>query len=470
MAKKDYKKLASEIINEIGGKENISNCFHCITRLRFELKDMSKVDDEAVRNISGVVGTKNSGGMYQVIIGTDVPAAYAEVCSQTGLQSQKTIEEDMDLPKEKLTFRSLGKKLITYLAGCMVSVIPIMMAAGLTNAILAILGPQLLNVLSETSSIYIMMKMIYEGSFYFLPIFIGYSAAKQVKVEPIFGALLGAILITPSLMSMINDGTQFTIFGIDMFMTNYSQTVLPVAVCVLFMKVVIDFLKKVIPEVVASLFVPVLTFLIVTPVSLLFLAPMGAVVGSWIGDSILWFGQHTGFIGVGVVSGIFGFLIMMGMHTVIGISMLMIFFENGYASGICAAALNCTNWSIFGIALAFYLISKKAEKKELGMGCFISGIVGGVTEPTLFGVCMQNPLCFVAMFLGAFAGGCYIGITNVCVYVMGYSNFLTFLSYSGGDLKNLINGTLALAISFVVGGVSAYAFGFKKKSIEREDE
>lgn len=465
MSKKDYGLLASKIIESIGGKENIATCFHCMTRLRFEIKDMSKVDDKNVQNIEGVIGTKDSGGMYQIIIGNDVVKVYTEVCKLADIQKQDTVDEDLDTPKEKLTIKSIFNKGLAYLSGCMVSLIPVMMAAGLTNALLAILGPDVLGVLSETSDTYILLKMIYNVGFYFLPIFVGYNAAKQLKMDPNLGAYVGAILIAPALIEMVNNGGSFTIFGINVVLNNYSQTVLPVALSVLFLKPVYTFLKKWIPDVMATVFVPVLTMSIVTPVSLLLLAPLGSIIGNAIGTGIIAFGESTGFIGVGLVSGIFGFLVIAGMHQVIGLTLMMNFFEVGYSSGIGAAAMSCTNWAIFGIALAAFLKFRNKNQKNIAFGCFISGIVGGVTEPTLYGICLKYARCFMAMFAGAFAGGCYIGLTNVKVYIMGAGNFLTFLSYGGGTTGNLINGTIALVIAFVVGCLVAYFFGFKKDEI-----
>lgn len=468
--KKDYRKIAQEIIQSIGGKENIASCFHCMTRLRFEIKDMSKVDNKAVNDVDGVLGTKEAGGMYQVIIGNDVAKVYAEVCSQANISMKDSIDENLEqAQKEPRTLLEKIKKgfnsALTYISSCMISLIPVMMASGLTMAIISIIGPNVLGIIKEGSDTYTFLYMIYNAGYYFMPVFIGYNAAKHLKIDPNLGGFMGSILIAPQFMEMVEKGTAFKILGMNVFMQNYTSTVLPVAMSVALMSVLYKWLKKVIPDLLSTIFTPVITILIIAPISFLFIAPLGGIIGSAIGNGIIAFGQNTGFIGVGIVSGLWPFLVMAGMHQVVGITLIVNMFEVGYSAGIGAAAANCANWACFGIALAAFLRLKSRKSKNISMECFISGIIGGVSEPTLFGMCLKYRRLFAALFLGGLVGGAYMAITGVKVYILATSNFLSIISYSGGSVANFINACIGLALTMLTAGLVTYFFGFSKEEL-----
>lgn len=457
----DNKQIALAVLEAVGGTANVTNVTHCMTRLRFNLKDESVPKDDEVKAIAGVLGVVKSGGQYQIVIGQNVPKVYAEVCKAGGFKAQDAIEENLDAPKEKLTAKKIGNNILNYMAGSLTPLIPIILAAGLFKTVLAIFGPDLLGLFTAESDIYILLDFLYDAGFYFLPIFIGYHAAKKLNVTPVLGMYMGAILIAPDFIDLVNSGASFTVLGIPCSLNDYSQSVLPIVLSVWIMSYVEKFFKKFIPDVLATIFVPFLTIAVMTPISLCLLAPFGSVVGSYISMGLIAFGDVGGFVAVALVAAIWEFLVMSGMHMVIIMFMLTTWMETGVMSGVMNSGMFAT-WATFGVALGAALRIKNKEEKSMTFGFFASGILGGVTEPTLYGLCFNHKKTFIGLMVGGAVGGAYAGITNVQMYLLGSTNFLSLVGFAGGPLSNTINATIACLLSMVVAAVVTFMFGFSK--------
>ena len=290
----DNKKIAQEVLAAVGGKDNITSATHCMTRLRLNLKDKGLPNEETVKAINGVIGVVQAGGQYQIIIGQNVPKVYAEFCAMTGLETHEAINENLDGPKEKLTLKSIGGNIMGYLAGSMTPMIPAMMGAGLCRALSAVLGPNMLNLIGETHNLYILLNFMFDGFFYFLPIMVGFNAAKKMNIPPHMGAYMGGVLIAPAFVNMVTAGQPFDIFGINVTLVNYSQSVVPVLLSVAFMGVLYKALAKVMPDALTTIFTPFLTVLVSVPVSFLFLAPLGTNISNAIGGGIAEIGRASG--------------------------------------------------------------------------------------------------------------------------------------------------------------------------------
>ena len=210
----DNKKIAEEVLAAVGGAENVTSAMHCMTRLRLNLKDQSVPNDDEIKKIQGVLGAQWSGGQYQVIIGQNVPKVYDEVL-KLGVGGAGSIDENLDAPKEKLTAKSVGSSIMNYLSKSMVALIPIMMGAAMFRTIAVIAGPQMLGLWAEDSQIYqLFYQWLYDAGFYFMPLSLGYSAAKQLKCSPMLGIFMGGVLIMPGLVSAaaaVADGGPATI-------------------------------------------------------------------------------------------------------------------------------------------------------------------------------------------------------------------------------------------------------------------
>ena len=226
----DNKKIAEDVLAAVGGKENVSGVTHCMTRLRFTLKDNGIPDTNKVKKIKGVIGAQESGGQYQVIIGQNVPKVYDEVCAMGGFAKSAAIDENLDAPKQKLTPKVIGNNILNYLSGSMVALIPILMAGGLFKCIGTLIGPQVFNLVPETDPTYLLFyTYLFDAAMYLLPVYLGYSAAKKIGASPVLGMFCGGILICPDIVALAQSGeTSLTVYGISAPLQNYQQTVLPI--------------------------------------------------------------------------------------------------------------------------------------------------------------------------------------------------------------------------------------------------
>ena len=464
-----YQETARNIMDAVGGSSNVQSVTHCMTRLRFVLNDFDIPHDDEVKKINGVLGVARSGGQYQVIIGTTVPKVYDEVLKlgSFGTAAPAEPEKKENETKEKLTPKEIGKQIIGYMASCMTPMIPVMLAGGLFSSINAIFGPGMLNLYTVESNLYQLFQMLYHAAYYFMPILIGMNGAKKLNVNTMLGAYVGCILIAPEFMAMVGqEGASFTVFGLPCMLNDYSQTAIPAMLCVFAMSMIYKGLKKVIPDILATVFTPFLTMLITTPIALCLLAPLGSIVGSLISGGLAAFGQHTGFVGVAVIAGVWEFLVMGGMHMALMMPMLASYFETGVMSGPLVSG-NFATWACFGVALGAALRLKNREEKSTSFGFFVSGILGGITEPTLYGICLQHTRCFIGMVVGGFLGGAYAGIVDLKGYLITSPNFLSILSYTGGSTANLVNGVIGSVIALVAATVVTYFFGFTNKELQQ---
>lgn len=461
--------IAQNVMNAIGGTKNVTSVTHCMTRLRFVLKDETIPSDEKVKNIQGVLSLVRNGGQYQVVIGPNVQKVYEEVCRIGGFTQKEAVKEESvaehSAEKKKLTPKEVGKNIIGYMGGCMTPMIPVMLAGGLFSCINAIFGPGLLKLYGEGSDMQVLFQFLYNAAYYFMPILVGFNAAKLLDINQMLGAYMGCILIAPELISIVDSGEPFAVFGIPCTLNNYSQTVLPIMLSVYAMSLIYKVVKKYMPDFLTTVFTPFLTMLISTPIALCILAPLGSIAGNAISGSLAAFGNATGFFGVAVIAAIWELLVMTGMHMALMMPMMASFFETGVMSGPLVSG-NFATWACFGVALGAALRLKKREDKSTAFGFFISGIVGGITEPVLYGLCLRYNRLFLSMAAGGFVGGAYAGITNLCGYSITSPNFLTLLSYAGGTTANLVNGVIGSVLAFAVATIMTYLIGFSKKDLE----
>lgn len=456
--------IAVDVLAAVGGKENVTAVSHCMTRLRLNLKDDKIPNDEEVQKINGVLKIVRSGGQYQIVIGQNVSKVYKEFCAQGGFSENAPVSKTADGPKEKLTPGKIGSIILNYLAGSMTPLIPAMIAAAMFKTLYVLLGDTL-GLIAPTSNLYIMCDFLYDAFFYFLPIFLGYTTAKKLNVNPVLGLFIGASLIVPDFMQLAVDGASFSVYGIPAATGNYSMTVLPIILIMPVFAVINRFFQKYIPETLSTLFVPFLSVVVILPFEYCLLAPIGGFLGTYIGNAILAFGGVAGFLAVALIGATWSFLVMTGMHQVLivfGISMIA---QNGVDTLVLTGGSYAT-WAGFGMALGAFLAMKNKEEKSLFLGYMLSNFLGGIGEPALYGIGFKYKKPLAMMAIGGFCGGLYAGITGVGTYVMGATNFLSLLQYAGGGTANLVNGIIGVVISVIVAAALTYLFAFTKEQKE----
>lgn len=324
----------------------------------------------------------------------------------------------------------------------------------------------MLGLYGMESNLYILFDFLFDAGLYFMPILVGFNAAKILDINQMLGAFIGCILLVPDFAALAEAGNSFTVFGIPCTLTAYGQTVIPVMISVWVFSLIYKIIQKIMPDLLTTIFTPFLSVIISIPFILCFCAPLGTMIGNEIGAGLAAFGQTTGFFGIAIISALWEFLVMTGMHLALMMPMMASYFETGVMTGPAQAGGFAT-WACFGVALGAALRLKNKKEKTSAFGAFVSGIVGTVTEPTLYGICFKYRRCFIGLFIGGFLGGAYAGITNVCTYVLSSGNFLSLLGYTGGTTANLINGVIACLLSMVSAAVFTFIFGFSKEELKK---
>lgn len=464
------KQIAADVLEAVGGKSNVSFVTHCMTRLRFTLKDRTVPDAAAVKKLNGVLGAQESGGQFQVIIGQNVPKVYDELCALGGFSKQAAIDENLDGTQAELSLASIGKGIMNYLAGSMTPMIPVLLAAGLFKTIGVVLGPTMLGVMAADSDLVRFMDMIYNAAFYFMPIYLGFNASRQIGLTPILGAFLGGMLIEPTFVSLAAEGTPLSVYGfLPCVPGAYAQTVLPILLTIPVAYAIERIMHKHLPDALQTVFSPFLTLGITLPVSLCLLAPMGSWLGNGLADVFEFLGTSGGIISIisgGLLAAAWVPMVITGMHmALIGIAQVA-FLQAGFDPFIFVA-INISLWPVFATQIATFLRLKLRDEKSACAGYLVAQLIGGVGEPFIYGMDFRYPKLFLCSMAGSFVSGAIALALGVTAYVAGLpSNLLSMLTFVGGGTENLLFACIAAAVGFAVSFAATWFFGFSKDEIE----
>lgn len=463
MTKKNYEELAEEIVKFVGGKANISNFAHCITRLRFNLKDKGLVQSEKIDALAGVIGSQWSGDQFQIIIGQDVQKVYDIICHNSGLKPEVAINEELEEDvnrNKKFSFKTIGDKVLGYLSPIMIGILPIMIGASMCKMIGVLLGPGVLNVISETSDLYLLFNMLYNAFFYFLPIYLGYLAAKTLKIDITLGIFMGAMIIVPDFVALVGIRETFPVFGIEVPVANYGQTFLPVILGVWIMSFVYKLFKKIIPQFLSTVFVPTFTILVMAIVMFAICAPLGSYVGELVGNFFIMIADSGGvisLIGYIILGALFPYIVLGGMHMVLINFAIMTFLANGFESFVLPLGFGYS-FAIYGVAFGAMLKMKKKENRATTLSYVVTGLLAGISEPILYGVVLKYKSAMKALFVACVIAGAYCGIFRPAQYIAGSTCnvFSAFTSWVGGGTANIAYGLILVVLSFVVGTAASY--------------
>lgn len=456
MSKDKISILSSNVLDAVGGIKNIEHVLHCATRLRFTLYDYDNISMDEIKNIEGVMGTVKVGKQLQVIIGGDVDKVFNHINGQVVETSRS---------KSKFSLKNIGTSILDGLSGTMGPVIPAIVASAFFKMLISVLGPELLNVLPVESDLYQLFAFVGDAAFYFFPVIVGYSAAVKFRVTPVLGILMGAILIHPSLIEILNSGEPFTVYGVTAYLQNYTGSIVPVILSVWVMGYVESFMNKYVPNSIRSVFVPPLTLLVMLPISLLVLSPAGAIIGNYIVGGLISIQNNLGIFGVAIIAATYSLFVMTGMHMLIIASLFEVFATVGF-DGFAAPGLIYSSFAVMGVAIGAALKLKNKDQKSLAFGYAITQILAGTSEPTLYGICVKYKKPFIGLIAGGFIGGLYSGITNVIVATLvPVSNFTAVLGFLGSTNINLVNGLIAALISLISAAIITYSLGMDEDSI-----
>lgn len=460
----DYSRLAEQVVELVGGKENITQVLHCVTRLRFNLVDYDKADQEAIKKVEGVLGVVDAGSQLQVVIGPNVDEAYVAVCEIAGRNRVEPIEENLDGGKARLTLKSIGLGMLDGLSGTMAGVIPAIVVCAFFKMLQALLGPEFLNIAPADSDVYTLLSFVGDAGFYFFPVLVGYSAAKKFGASPILGILLGSIFIHPTFVSLAAEGTPFSVFGIPCVVQNYSSSIIPSLLSVWALSHIERFFNKVFPSSIRGLFAPTLSILVMLPVALCVIGPAGAFLGNYVVAGLFSLQNISGALGMAIIAGLYSLLVMTGMHMVLITALFQVFATQGFDAFGGPAVYFCS-FASMGVGIGAFLRIKNKGQKALAAEYAITQIVAGTSEPTLYGICARYKRPFIGMIGGGFIGGLFGGLMGVISpSLVPSSNVFAVLGFAGGAPENFMIGVAACVVSLVSAAVLTYFFGFEPDS------
>ena len=429
--------LASQIITAIGGPENVRSLTHCATRLRFELVDASKVDQNSLEHMQGVLGAvPQSGDRFQVVIGGGVATVYEnimhlpEMAGVGGASASDDGQKSNADVKAEVPFQARGKvawldSFFEYLSDSFRPILGVLLGASIIIALVNLLIS--LNVIpnDEVSAGWVFVKAIWKGVFYFLPIMVAYNASKKLKVDPWLGGAIMAMLMTPQFTGLMDAKTttcvenaalgtkscMANIFGLPMALSDYSGNVFVPLLMAAVLALVYHGLKRIIPESVQLVFVPFFCMIIVGALTAFIIGPIGVWVGNGLGVGLAWMNTHAPFIFAIIIPMLYPFLVPLGLHWPLNALMLMNIQTLGY--DFIQGPMGVWNFACFGATAGVLFLAVRDKDKDMrqtALGALAAGLLGGVSEPSLYGIHLRYKLIYKRMLVGCGLGGVVIAI------------------------------------------------------------
>lgn len=460
--KLSYDELATFIIKNVGGKDNINNLIHCITRLRFYLKDESKANDDILKNQRGILDVMHAGGQYQVVIGNEVTNVYDAVIKQLPGLSDNPSPQTNNQDDGKNPVSRAFSNLIGFITGSMSSVIGVIAASGIIKGLLALLTlPQLGALLSVKSPVYVTVSAMADSAFFFLPVLVGFAAAKRLGSDPMIAAVIGGFLVYPQMITWGKSmTTMFSLGSWNFQFLNYSYSIFPMILAAWLAKECEQWLKKVLPSYLQMIFTPLITILVVSTITLVITGPIIQGAANGIAVFINWLVSASGWVGGLIIGAFYQLLVIFGLHWGVVPLVAQQIASTGQSS---LNAIICATMVSQGAAvLAVAIKSKKADMKELGIAAAISAFCG-VTEPAIYGINLRYKKVFASGCIGSAFGGLVTGLMHGTMYgftggLIGFSSF--FNPAHPTQLNSFYTFLIASAVSIIVSFIAVWVWGY----------
>ena len=449
----DYGTTAKEILREIGGEFNVVSVTHCMTRLRFVLKDESIVDDSRVKAIKGVAGVMKKAGQYQVIIGNDVAKCYGELVKLGDFKGGR--EAASEKPKEK---QNPVMAVLDVISGCMAPVIPAIIGAGMVKVLIILLGA----VLPAESQTMQLLTVIGDCAFYFLPMLVAFSAAKKFNTNPYLVAAVIGVLLHPSFISLLEQATDGVRFiGIPVTSATYSSTIIPSILTAWAMSWIERGVDRITPSVTKNFLKPALILLISAPVAFIILGPLGSIIGNVLASAVLAIQSHVSILASIIMAAAMPFIVMTGMHWAF-IPVTMAALATPAGESLMLPAMLISNIAQGTSCLAVAVKSKNSSLKQVASASSFSALLAGVTEPGLYGVTMPLKRPIMAVCIASGITGAVAGAVRLSAFAFATPSLVSlpqFVSPEGAS--NLMLSVTVTAISAVLSFVLTWVLGFE---------
>lgn len=465
------KELASTLLMLVGGKQNIVAVEHCMTRLRFNLKDSSQADTQKILNIQGIISVVDKGGQYQIVIGNTVKDVYKEFIKLGDFQNNEISDEK----------KGIVNKILDTISGIFIPIVPALAGAGMLKALLALLT--MLKVVAPDSQTYQFLNFMGDSVFYFMPIIIAASASKKFHVNQFVAMRIGAILMHPTFMNMIavakESQTGLEVFGLPVSLVSYSSSVIPIILAIWFMSYVEPITDRYMPKSIRIFMTPLITMLVVGIATLVAIGPLGNICGQLLGDAIGMLNHYVSWLVPLLVGTFTPLMVMTGMHyglIPIGINLLA---TTGFDT-VAGPGMMVSNIAQGGASLAVAFRCKNTEIKSLAASAGISAVCG-ITEPAMYGISLRFKKPLIAAMIGGGAAGLFIGIMGVGRYAQVSPGLFALPSFLGEKgISNLIYAIIGCAIAFIVSFIISFILGIdepkedvklnEQKEIKLDDE
>lgn len=447
---KDYGTTARRLVEYAGGKGNIKKAFHCMTRLRFNVKDKSLVNDKKMTELPEVVGVNWYNDQCQIIIGNEVSAVFKAV-EKLGVATENDEAREETEKKGKISI------VIDSVTGCMTPMIPALTAAGMMKVILTILNAS--GLLTEASMTYQVLSLIGDSAFYFMPFLIAANAAKVFKVNQSLALIIAGVFLHPTFVNLVAGEAAISFLGLPVTKVSYSYSVIPIILMVWIMSYIEKLADAVTPKMLKIIMHPTLVILISAPIALIVIGPLGSIAGDGLAAAINFLSAKLGFVIVGLLAAFFPFIVMTGMHhalTPIGLSAI----ATGGSDALIFVSQVCANVAQSGASLAVAVKSRDRKMKQLASAAGISAIMG-ITEPALYGVTLKLKRPVIAAAIAAGIGGIVGGILQVSLYI-AQNCIMAIPAFIGEKgMSNLVYGIIMIAVSFIAAFVLTIVIGFQ---------
>ncbi len=457
----DYNKIASDILANVGGKSNVKSVTHCFTRLRFVLKDAGKAKKDVVEHLEGVIQVVEAGGQFQVVCGAKVTKIYDALMPLVG-------EAEPEEEKTKFNMNFVLQKI----SEIFTPIVPAIAASGLIKGLLSACSRLPAFEAFTATSTYTILNTASNIIFYFMPIFLAYTAAKAIKCNEIIAMVIGGFLCHPTIEAMMQDvGTKSTIFGLPVIkmaftigdqtrVFSYTESVIPIILSVIILHFLEKLLKKIIPEILQIILVPGISLIVMVPIALVVVGPVGIYVGyvvQWLYTSLYSFSPLLGGI---IVGGLWGVFVIFGAHRAllpIGLNDVAI---SGTNTLMCFAG--SANFAQAGASLGVMLKTKNANTKQVAGAATISAFLVGVTEPAIYGCNLRLKKPMVCAVIAGALGGAIMGIGHAVNTGFANNGILTIMSYygEGTSLGQFIAYLIGISVAFFGAAILTYLVGF----------
>lgn len=460
MTKKSYDSLAREIISLVGSKENIINLTHCVTRLRFKLKSEEKAQEDKIKKIKGVISVVKGNGQFQIVVGSIVEDLYDTIQAIIGLDVKENKEEVEEKKSGTILTRTLNM-----MSAILNPIVIALAGAGMIKALLVVLTTTL-GILDTTGSTYKILSAAGNSVFYFLPLFLAFSSAKAFKCNPYVSLAIVATLMEPNFVKLMTKPGDITSFlGIPVVLMGYSGSLVPAIISILVYSKLEKILKKIIPKSIELFALSFVALLIMVPLTIIVIGPIGVQLADTVGNLVNYLSEKNGMITGAVIGAGWTFLVMLGVQW--GVVPIMINNISTYGYDVIRPMVAAATFASAGAAFGVFLKAKNKENKAYALSATIPALLGGVTEPIVYGISLKYKKPFIAQIIGGAIAGGFMGMMKTKAMVYVFPALTTLPAFLGSTFKYYIIG---ISLAFFITAILTFLLGIDEEKDEPKKE